>query len=436
MNHRLADEKLEKQLAGLVQRVTATTPFYRKKYRGIELEPFTMELFTRLPFFYREEYRQREELDDLYCPQQESHYVFISGGSTGISKASFWNTGYIDRQITTLARTFQQLGLTSQDRALNLFNPGMSGTHYGFNLAMEKIGTTIIPLGGDTPLPVIARFIEDMEVNVLIGNPATLILALEHLVAREPDFSLKMIIYAGENLSQVQGEFMKQHARHIYSPIYSSTETGIIGTQCPSIPAATFHLDDTVYVELLDPVTGALSAANRGEIVVTSLLERAAPCLRYRLGDQITFLDAPCVCGNPAPLFKLEGRLDDAITIGSTNWSYDEIVAPLLQHFGAPPPISSNVCLHLEEKERKVLMILQYQARQETGAEQISGIETRIWEFMNREHAIVAPLVQKQLIYPVEVQRIASFETLRHPQTGKIRFVVDKRRKALKLSEC
>ncbi|MCP5049995.1 MAG: AMP-binding protein, partial [bacterium] len=209
--------------------------------------------FESLPYFTRDEYRKRKQLDDLYWPQGESHYVFISGGSTGIAKASFWNTGYIDNQIGTLAQTFEQLGILPTDRALNLFTPGMSGTHYGFNLALEKVGTTIIPLGGDTQLPVITRFVTDLEVNVLIGNPSMLILVLEHLVARHPGYPIKTIIYAGENLSKVQYNFMKKYTENIYSPIYSSTETGIIGTQCSFIPAGTFHLTDTVYVELIDP---------------------------------------------------------------------------------------------------------------------------------------------------------------------------------------
>jgi len=425
------NQELEKQLETLLRHVTATTPFYREKYRGISLHPFSMEVFENLPYFTRDEYRQREHLDDLYCPQQESHYVFISGGSTGIAKASFWNVGYIDNQITTLAGTFRQLGISSHDRAMNLFTPGMSGTHYGFNLALEKLGTTIVPLGGDAELPVTARFAKDLGVNVLIGNPAALILLLEYLVSENPGFTVKTIIYAGENLSRVQYNFMKKHARNIYSPIYSSTETGIVGTQCPRIPVGTFHLADTVYVELIDPENEKLTGENQGEIVVTSLLNRASPCIRYRLGDLVTFPDEACSCGNPAPLVKLAGRVDDAITLGSTNWSYDEIVTPLLDHLDYPSYISSNLCLHLVEKERKVQLIIQYQARSDRTDEEFRQLENTIQTFMNHQHAVVGPLVRKKTIPPVAVERVSSFESLRNPQTGKIRFVIDHRKKSM-----
>jgi phenylacetate-CoA ligase len=417
------------RLAELVRQVIAEVPFYTNKYRdtAMDFQSFDMETFERLPFFTRGEYR-RQHPDDLYYPLDESHYVFISGGSTGIAKASFWNISYINNQVTTLADTFRSLGITPDHRAMNLFTPGMSGTHYGFNLALEQTGSTIVPLGGDSELPVIARFIKDLRVNLLIGNPATLILVLEYLAAEEPGFSLDTIIYAGENLSRVQYDFMKRHARHIYSPIYSSTETGIIGTQCPHVPAGAFHLADTVYVELLDPAGGVLTGENEGEIVVTSLLERSAPCIRYRLGDRVTFLDTPCSCGHSGRLFRLQGRVDDAVTIGSTNWSYDEIVTPLLEHLEYPPDISCNFCLVLEEDRRKVRMTVRFQPAGNAGDDLIRRLEEKMNRFFNEEHPVVSPLVQKKIIYPVVMERIESFEPLRNPRTGKLRPVIDHRR--------
>jgi len=411
------------QIQEIVQTAKQNTPIYQEKYKEIESSNFTWETFQSLPYLTREEYRNRAQINDLYCPTEESHYVFISGGSTGISKASFWNISDIEIATTTLANTMKQLHLDNKDRALNLFTPGMSGTHYCFNRAMEKIGNTIIPLGGDTEWEVLVRFVQDLNINVLIGNPSTLILTLEHILNKNPQYKAKTIFYAGENLSQTQYEFMQQHTEYLHTPIYSSTETGIIGTACPHCQPGIFHLTKTVHIELLDRNTEKITQEKQGEIVVTSLLSRSAPCLRYRLGDHVSFLEEMCPCGNSQPLFQLQGRTDDAITIGSTHWSYDEITLPLTKHLQEQKgKISSNYAIQLQQIEHRTQMTIQYQPMNATKQE-IETLEEKIEIYMNKEHPIVSPLVKKGILFSVQVQRIDNFETLKNPQTGKIRFV-------------
>jgi phenylacetate-CoA ligase len=296
----------EEQLGTLLQQVINATPFYKRKYQGISLEPFSMELFESLPFTSLEELSQRSNLDDLYFDLAESNYVIISEGVAGIAKASFWNSSYLDEQATILANTLQQLGISQEDRVLNLFIPGISGTWQLFNLAFEKIGPTIIPLGGEAEIPVIARFFDDLKATALVGKPSTLVPVLEHYSGSKQEFSVETVIYSGENPSPDQYEVMKRYARNLYCPIYYATETGIIGTQCPQRPAGTFHLSNTVYLELIDPHSGKITNKNHGELVITSLTDRASPSLRYRPGNTISLLEEPCSCGNKTLLFKLD----------------------------------------------------------------------------------------------------------------------------------
>ena len=108
------------QIQEIVQTAKQNTPIYQEKYKEIDISNFTWETFQSLPYLTREEYRNRAQINDLYCPTEESHYVFISGGSTGISKASFWNISDIEIATTTLANTMKQLHLDNKDRALNL----------------------------------------------------------------------------------------------------------------------------------------------------------------------------------------------------------------------------------------------------------------------------------------------------------------------------
>ncbi|MFX0115530.1 MAG: hypothetical protein ACFFB3_13360 [Candidatus Hodarchaeota archaeon] len=295
----------EHQLAELVKHVIGNTPFYQKKYQGIPLNSVTIAAFEALPYSSIDEFHHRANPEDLCSDQQESYYIFIGEDSFTLNGASYWNLKFLDSQTSILANTLKDLGLCSKDRVLNLFIPGISGTWQLFNFALERIGATIIPLGGEAELPVMAHFLADLKTNVLAGSSPTIFSLLEFLVSRDSQFFVETIVLAGESLPRDQLDFMKQYAEKIFSPIYFSLETGIVGTQCSHIPAGTFHFSETVYAEIISPQDSQLTDSSQGELVVTSLLSRASPNIRYRTGDHIELFRKSCICGNPAPLFKL-----------------------------------------------------------------------------------------------------------------------------------
>jgi phenylacetate-CoA ligase len=58
------------------------------------------------------------------------------------------------------------------------------------------------------------------------------------------------------------------------------------------------------------------SAGERGEIVVTNLLNYAMPLIRYRVGDIGILDDKYCSCGRGLPLLKsIEGRMADCFAL-------------------------------------------------------------------------------------------------------------------------
>jgi len=57
----------------------------------------------------------------------------------------------------------------------------------------------------------------------------------------------------------------------------------------------------------------------RGEIIVTDMLNEAGPLIRYRLGDTASWMDGTCSCGRSLPrIDQLEGRVTDFI-VGMDN---------------------------------------------------------------------------------------------------------------------
>lgn len=74
-----------------------------------------------------------------------------------------------------------------------------------------------------------------------------------------------------------------------------------------------FHAyEDIAFIETVDPVTRQpLPDGAVGEMVVTTLVDRLTPLVRYGSGDLVTIDRSPCGCGKNHARFKVLGRTTD-----------------------------------------------------------------------------------------------------------------------------
>lgn len=103
------------------------------------------------------------------------------------------------------------------------------------------------------------------------------------------------------------------------SDIYGTSETKEIAWECA---AGSRHINaDVVHLEVLGDDGAAAPAGLEGELVVTLLVNRAMPLIRYRTGDRGSLLIARCACGRASPLLGvMSGREADLLELadGST----------------------------------------------------------------------------------------------------------------------
>jgi phenylacetate-CoA ligase len=77
-----------------------------------------------------------------------------------------------------------------------------------------------------------------------------------------------------------------------------------------------------VHFELIDPETGAampLADGAEGELVLTHLVNRSAPLLRFRTRDHVRLRMGPCACGRTSPRVRCIGRTDDMLIVRGVN---------------------------------------------------------------------------------------------------------------------
>ncbi len=90
--------------------------------------------------------------------------------------------------------------------------------------------------------------------------------------------------------------------------IYMATE-GLFGVGCPH---GTLHLAEDVVRFEWEPVAGSRLAGP----VITDLVRRTQPMIRYRMNDLLELDPNPCPCGLALqPVRRIEGRIDDCLWI-------------------------------------------------------------------------------------------------------------------------
>jgi phenylacetate-CoA ligase len=137
---------------------------------------------------------------------------------------------------------------------------------------------------------------------------------LESLVERavlKPQFSLRpldFIVSSGAKLEAGLQVRLEETFGTRAIEAYGMTEFGVVGYPCRQ---GALHVDMTsTFIEVIDSEGKVLPDGQLGELVVSSLSNRAMPFLRYKTGDLGALETANCACGSLAPrLMKLSGRI-------------------------------------------------------------------------------------------------------------------------------
>ena len=121
------------------------------------------------------------------------------------------------------------------------------------------------------------------------------------------------------------------------APVYDTYRTGevsYLGGQCERL-GGIHVLADQRLVEVVDEQGLPVAPGAEGEVVVTDLLNRAFPLVRYRLGDVAAWSPEPCACGRPFPvLTRVAGRSNDVLRTPSGRVSVYSFASVVVQHPG------------------------------------------------------------------------------------------------------
>ena len=407
-------ELITNQLATIKER----SPFYAKKFEGIDVADVrTQADFEKLPFSEKDDLRAVYPLGLQAAPDEEVVRIHSSSGTTGTPVIIPYTQQDVIDWATQFARCYEMAGITPLDRIQITPGYGLWTAGIGFQLGAERLGAMAIPMGpGNTEKQL--RMMQDLKSTVLCATSSYALLLAEEIAER--GIRDRICLRKGVIGSERWGDKMRQRIAgelgvEIYD-IYGLTEVygPGIGISCDEHHG--MHIwDDYVYVEVIDPDTGApVPDGEVGELVLTTLRKQGAPLIRYRTRDICVLSRKPCSCGRThVKMSKPMGRSDDMLIVKGVNVFPSQIETVLLNK-GYP----ANYQITVSRENNSDKLDVQVEMTPEMFSDSISTISKREQELVAALKAMLGIYANVHLGAPKSITR----------SEGKAVRVIDKRK--------
>lgn len=298
----------------------------------------------------------RDDFQKLNMKQSDRGLLVRSGGSSAEPVYSVFD--YEDYRHTMLhaADGLVAAGLDPRtDRCMNMFASGkLYGGFLSFFTILEQLQVLQFPEGQHDDYQAIAERLESLQVNTLLGMPASLMKLFssqeERLSISRP---VKKIFFGGDHLNPAQMAWLRERfgVELIRSAAYGSNELGPMGYQAWDCrPGAHYLHQEVMHQEILDLMKDRpVSGEEIGRLVFSPIGHRGEAIRRYDIGDLGRWVERASESGRKALRFQLLGKKSDLISLrqGSTTHILTEQHANVL--VGVPTTL-----LHLAEYIRDV----------------------------------------------------------------------------------
>jgi phenylacetate-CoA ligase len=340
-----------RRVRATIEYAYANVPFYRRALDDHGLAPrdfVSARDLERLPLIDGSMLAANPDDFTAQRYRHEGREVFNTSGSTGVRKRICWDHGSLMRRFArgerdrivitrlagerwsaTMLREFitseparstasRLLGVDSEaHQRLQILPAGFSSR------TMRTIGgeRSLIPrrplhyhnLSPAAPFEVAAAQIRAIKPRVVYSFGSYVEQFLRRLADRRADVPMPRVwVYLGDMVSDAARELADELGCRLYS-VYAAMEAGTIGFQCERRDG--FHLNvDLCALRVVDADGRTLPPGEPGEIVISSLDNRATVLLNYRIGDRAMLTKRPCPCGRSLPLLaSFDGRRSEMI---------------------------------------------------------------------------------------------------------------------------
>lgn len=320
----------ETQLARLREHVAfadQNSPYYQRTFREAGITPDDLRSYddlARFPFIKKDQeiadQKERPPFGALLaCDPADLARIYCTAGQLYIC----FTRQDLDDIAQSFVRQMRLLELGRGDIAdvASAYHYVIAGTL--FDEGVRACGATVVP-GGPGQSELRLQVMKDLGVTVLQAfTPYAEALGHEARAKGfdpDRDFKLRLLLIGGELRSAESKDGLGRlwgnaKVRELYG---ASEAAGLSAVECLTAGDG-MHLNEDVIFEIVDPATGERVAdpGQGGEVVMTSLVQRGQPFVRYRTGDITEGIDlSPCACGVATPrLRRIVGRASSILRV-------------------------------------------------------------------------------------------------------------------------
>lgn len=404
------------------------SPYYAERFRTLG-EVRTFDDWQRVPMLTRNDlftntYPATHNM--LTAPLSDA-IVSSTGGSSGVARTIVLSHIEWDSFCEAQGEAFRLLGVRPDDIVANLFIAGhLWPSFLGVHEMIKHCGGVHLPISANIGVEEAYEICKKYEPTVMVSLP-TMFVFMADLAKKEGYVfkNLRLIAYAGEQLSREAEAHVRKWlgVKEIKALAYSSADCGIMGYQCPECGFATYHAPSaTQLIEIVNPDTlRPVEPGETGEVIITSLTRTLQPLIRYRIGDMATLLSEQCPCGDPNPLFRLNGRTGEDFKLGGAYVTVGVFERGVSEYSDS---LSLNFQLTLEDIGNQMDIILDVESSDPEGsADALAALRKRLMVLVPE----IKVGTEMGFIRNYNVNAVALGSLPRNPITGKIKKVVDKR---------
>ena len=393
-------EKLKKMLS----RLKANAPFYAKMIKDSKCDPDSLsgmdEFKDKISLFNKESLRALviecggdfiKALDQIMpISVDELDYIATTTGTTGIpTPYPMTNNDINNVWGEVMTRGGWRAGIRPSDRVLYCFALSMVIAGIPSMMGMQKLGTTMIPVGAEAKSERILLMQSLFKGNIYVGTPSL----AEYLIEQAPKFlnktvgelGFKALLCGGEpgaGIPEVKAKLERAYGCRIF-------DAGAgFGCSCDHEEYQGMHWigDDLAYYELVDPETKApipMENGAKGEAVFTSLEGDGWIMIRQGMGDIHQVFTEPCPCGRSGFRYKVIGRSDDMLKVKGV-MVYPSHIKGVINDF--VPKATGEMRIVLDEKPPRVVPPLKIRVEHAEGisGEQLEALEGEIVTAMSK----------------------------------------------------
>jgi phenylacetate-CoA ligase len=259
--------------------------------------------------------------EDFLC--REPQLVFETTGTSGGPKRVYFTYDELEFMARYEAAALWENGVRPGDRVACAFDAAYWISSWVTFFACKRMGVFCSAMGKPRPRELYSR-LPLYKYNVIAADPTWLV-SLSEMAEKEGPFPLKLIVAAGDRMTEVYRSYVERVWKCPVVLGYGSTEQGG-GTAMECLRRDGYHLDEYNFLfEIADP-----DPAGYGELVVTTLSRRTMPLIRYRVRDVTRFIEEPCPCGAPLRrMARIHARRDEMVVMGAGNM-YPEVFERVL----------------------------------------------------------------------------------------------------------